>query len=167
MGARIQFNWLDYVLIGFVATVAAVQFLRSTRSVSRILYEALLAVGAAAASVRLMRPLARLAGMSPAATLGSIGFLLLFIGFVIAALLDVYASFSMGFLNYLLGLFLALICAYALGHIALRTTDLAISPHNPKFAAAVRSSLVCQDLLCFGTLTELIAFLRFVRWKGV
>ena len=40
------FNWLDYVLIGAVATVAAIQFLRSTKDFSRVLYEALFMVGA-------------------------------------------------------------------------------------------------------------------------
>jgi hypothetical protein len=49
----------------------------------------------------------------------------------------------------------------------LRTADLAISPRNAQFAFAVRRSLMARDLLYFKTVTEILVFLRFVRWKGV
>ena len=162
-----QFNWLDYVLIGFVATVAAVQFLRSTRDFSRVLYETVLVVAAVAAATALLRPLGELARLSPPLRFGLVGGVLSLCGFLLAALANRLAPFNLGIFNYLFGLVVALACGYALGHLTLRTAHLAVSPHNAAFAAAVRRSLMARDLLYFRTLIEVLAFLRFARWKGM
>jgi hypothetical protein len=162
-----QFNWLDYVLIGIVATVAAVQFLRSTRDFSLVLYETLLVVGAVYAASVLLRPLGRLTNMPAPLLFGVGGLLLVAIGIILAALLNSFAPFGFGIFGYAFGLVFALTCAYALGHLALRTADMAVSPRNAPFADAVRHSLVARDLLHFRTFFEILVFLRFTRWKGV
>jgi len=163
----VQLNWLDYALLGLVATVAAVQFLRSTRDFSRVLYETLFTVGAVFAAAHLQRPLEKLTGLAPALAFGSAGVLFVVVGVILAALANHFAPFGLGIFSYVFGLVFAVACGYAFGHLALRTANLAISPRNQEFAAAVRCSLVARDLLYFRTLTEVLAFLRFVRWKGV
>lgn len=162
-----RFNWLDYVLIGAVATVAAIQFLRSTRDFSRVLYETLFVVGAVIAAARLLGPLGNLTGLSAPLLFGGCGLLLVLMGLILAALCNRLVPFGLGIFNYVFGLVFAVGCGYALGHLALRTASLAISPSNPGFAAVVRGSLIARDLLYFRTLTEILVFLRFVRWKGV
>ena len=69
-----QFNWLDYVSIGVVATVAAIQFLRSTRDFSRVLYETLFIVGAVVAASLLLRPLGNLTRLSAPLLFGGGGY---------------------------------------------------------------------------------------------
>ena len=162
-----RFNWLDYVLVGTVATVAAVQFLRSTRDFSRVLYETLFMVGAVVVASALLGPLGRLTDLPQPLLFGGSGLLLVAIGFLLAALFNAFASFGLGIFSYVFGLVLAVVCSYALGHLALRTADMAVSPRNAQFADAVRHSLVARDLLRFRTIYEILVFLRFVRWKGV
>ncbi len=162
-----KFNGLDYVLVGFVATVAAIQFLRSTRDFSRILYESLFLVGAVVAASLLLRPLGALTGFSAPLLFGCVGGVLSVFGIILAALVNRLVPFGLGVFNYLFGLLLAIACAYALGHLGLRTADLAISPRNRGFDMAVRHSLVARDLLFFKTFIEVRAFLRFTRWKGM
>lgn len=162
-----QFNWLDYVLIGVVATVAAIQFLRSTRDFSRVLYETLFIVGAVVAASLLVRPLGNLTRLSAPLLFGGGGLLLVVIAILLAALFNAFACFGLGIFDYMFGMVLAVACGYALGHLALRTADMAISPRNAQFADAVRRSLVARDLLRFRTLYEILVFLRFVRWKGM
>ena len=162
-----SFNWLDYVLIGLVATVAAIQFLRSTNDFSRVLYETMFVVGAVTAASLLLRPLGNLTGLPAPLLLGGVGLLLIVIGILLAALLNRFLPFGLGIFNYVFGLVLAVACGYALGHLGLRTANMAASPRNPAFASAVRHSLMARDLLYFRTFTEVLAFLRFVRWKGV
>ena len=161
------FNWLDYVLIGAVATVAAIQFLRCTKDFSRVLYETVFVVGAVVAATRLLQPLADLTGLSAPLLFGGCGLLLVLVGLILAALCNNFVPFGLGVFNYFFGLFLAVACGYALGHLALRTANLAVSPHSAAFARAVRHSLMARDLLYFGTFTEVLAFLRFARWKGI
>ena len=162
-----SFNWLDYVLIGLVATVTAIQFLRSTKDFSRVLYETLFIVGAVTAASLLLRPLGNLTGLPAPLLLGGAGVTLVVVGMILAAVLDRFVSFGLGIFSYVFGLVFAVACGYALGHLALRTANLAVSPHNPAFASAVRHSLMARDLLYFKTLTEILVFFRFVRWKGV
>ena len=162
-----SFNWLDYVLIGLVATVTAIQFLRSTKDFSRVLYEALFVVGAVTAAALLLRPLGKLTGLPAPLLLGGAGVTLVVVGMILAAVLDRFVSFGLGIFSYVFGLVFAVACGYALGHLVLRTADLAISPRNAQFAFAVRRSLMARDLLYFKTVTEILVFLRFVRWKGV
>ena len=162
-----KFNWLDFALIGFVATVAAIQFLRSTKDLSRILYETIFLVGAVVAAALLLRPLGELTKFSTPLLFGGVGGLLSVFGLLLAVLLNRVAPFGLGVFNYLFGLFLAIACAYALGHLGLRTADLAISPRNHEFDMAVRRSLMARDLLFFKTFIEVRAFLRFTRWKGM
>jgi hypothetical protein len=156
----VSFNWLDYVLIGLVAIVAAIQLLRSTKDFSRVLYETIFMIGAVVAAARLLRPLGDLTGLSAPLLFGGCGLLLVLMGIILAALCNRFVPFELGIFNYVFGLVLAVACGYALGHLALRTA-------NPGFASAVRHSLMARDLLYFKTLTEILAFLRFVRWKGV
>jgi hypothetical protein len=99
--------------------------------------------------------------------LGGAGVTLVVVGMILAAVLDRFVSFGLGIFSYVFGLVFAVACGYALGHLALRTANLAVSPHNPAFASAVRHSLMARDLLYFKTVTEILVFLRFVRWKGV
>jgi hypothetical protein len=163
----LKFNWLDYVLIGSVATVAAIQFLRCTKDFSRILYETLFLVGAVVAASQLLRPLGELTKLSNPLLFGGVGGLLCALGIILAAIVNRLIPFGLGVFNYLLGAFLALACAYALGHLGLRTADLAISPRNHEFDMVVRRSLMARDLLFFKTFIEIRAFLRFARWKGM
>jgi hypothetical protein len=163
----VQFNWLDYVLIGTVATVAAIQFLRSTKDFSRVLYETLLMVGAVVAASVLLRPLGNLTGLSAPLLFGGGGLLLVVIGIILAALFNRFVPFGLGIFSYVFGLALAVVCGYALGHLVLRTANMAVSPRNAQFAAAVRHSLMARDLLYFKTYTEVLAVLRFARWKGM
>jgi uncharacterized membrane protein YeaQ/YmgE (transglycosylase-associated protein family) len=163
----VRFNWLDYVLVGTVATVAAVQFLRSTRDFSRVLYETLFTVGAVVAASMLLGPLGQLTSLPQPLLFGGSGLVLVVIGFLLGALLNAFAAFELGIFSYVFGLVLAVVCGYALGHFALRTADMAISPRNAQFADAVRHSLVARDLLRFRTIYEILVFLRFVRWKGM
>jgi hypothetical protein len=163
----VSFNWLDIVLIGTVATVAAVQFLRSARDFSRVLYETIFVVGAVVAATRLLRPLYQLTRLSAPLLYGGAGLLLVVFAIMLAAVLDRIAPFDLGIFNYVFGLALAVACGYALGHLGLRTAHLALSPRNPRFAEAVSRSLVARDLLYFKTAFEVLVFLRFVRWKGV
>ena len=162
-----SFNWLDYVLSGLVATVTAIQFLRSTKDFSRVLYEALFVVGAVTAAALLLRPLGKLTGLPAPLLLGGAGVTLVVVGMILAAVLDRFVSFGLGIFSYVFGLVFAVACGYALGHLVLRTADLAISTRNAQFAFAVRRSLMARDLLYFKTVTEILVFLRFVRWKGV
>ena len=162
-----QLNWLDYALLGLVATVAAVQFLRSTRDFSRVLYEALFTVGAVVAAAQLQHALEKLTGPAQPLLFGSAGVLFVVVGIILAAFVNRFAPFGPGIFSYVFGLVFALVCAYALTHLALRTANLTISPRNPEFAATVHRSLVARDLLYFRTLDEILVFLRFVRWKGV
>jgi len=163
----VQFNWLDYVLIGGIATVAAVQFLRSTRDLSRVLYEAVFMVAAVVATSILLRPLMNMTRLPAPLLFGGVGGILLVLGIFIAALINQVAPFDLGMFNYLFGLLLAVVCGYTLGHLALRTADMAISPRNPEFAAAVHHSLTARDLLYFRTFIETRAVLRFARWKNL
>jgi hypothetical protein len=163
----VRFNWLDCVLIGAVATVTAIQFLRSTGDFSRVLYETLFVVGAVAAASLLLRPLANLTGLPAPLLLGGAGVILVLVGIILAALPNRFLPFGLGIFSYVFGLVFAAACGYALGHRALRTASPAVSPRNPTFASAVRHSVMERDLLYFKTLTEVLAFLRFVRWKGV
>ncbi len=162
-----KFNWPDYALIGFVAMVAAIQFLRSTRDFSRILYESLLLVGAVATASLLLGPLRGLTGLSAPLLFGCVGGVLSVFGIIFSALFSRLMPFGLGVFNYLFGLLLAIACAYTLGHLGLRTANLAISPRNHGFNMAVRRSLVARDLLYFKTFIEIRAFLRFTRWKGM
>lgn len=162
-----RFNWLDYALIGTMATITAIQFLRSTKDLSRILYETLFFIGAVVAASLLLRPLGELTGLSKPLLLGAGGGLLSVLGFVLAALLNRLLPFGLGVFNYLFGVLLALACAYALSHLGLRTVDLAVSPHSREFDMVVRRSLVARDLLFFKTFVEIRAILRFARWKGM
>jgi len=159
----VSFNWLDYVLIGLVATVTAIQFLRSTKDFSRVLYETLFIVGAVTAASLLLRPLGNLTGLPAPLLLGGAGVTLVVVGMILAAVLDRFVSFGLGIFSYVFGLVFAVACGYALGHLVLRTADLAISPRNAQFAFAVRRSLMARDLLYFKTVTEILVFLRFVR----
>jgi hypothetical protein len=163
----VRLNWLDYVLIGAVATVAAIQFLRSTNDFSRVLYETIFVVGAVTAASLLLRPLADLTGLSAPLLLGGAGVVLVLVGITLAALINRFLAFGLGIFGYVFGLVFAVAFSYALGHLGLRTADLAISPRNPAFAGAVRHSAMACDLLYFRTFTEVLVFLRFVRWKGV
>jgi hypothetical protein len=163
----VRLNWLVYVLIGTVATVAAIQFLRSTKDLSRVLYETLFVVGAVTAASLLLRPLANLTGLPAPLLLGGTGVILIVVGAILAALLDRFVPFGLGIFSYVFGLVFAVACGYALGHLALRTANLAVSPRNPQFAEAVHRSLMARDLLYFRTLTEVLAILRFARWKGM
>ncbi len=162
-----RFNWLDYVLISAVATVAGIQFLRSTKDFSRILYETVFLVGAVIAASLLLRPLGKLTGLSAPLLFGGVGVVLVVFGILLAAIVNRWMPFGLGVFDYLFGLLLAIVCGYALGHLALRTADMAISPRNPQFAAAVRRSLTARDLLYFKTFIEVRTFLRFTRWKGM
>jgi len=163
----VRFNWLDYVLIGTVATVGAIQFLRSTKDFSRVLFETIFMVCAVAASSLLLRPLGKQTNLPAPLLFGGVGAVLVVLGILLAALFNRIMPFDMGIFNYLFGLLLAVICGYALGHLALRTADMAISPRYPEFAAAVHHSLTARDLLYFKTFIEVRAFLRFARWKGM
>ena len=162
-----KFNWLDYALIGFVATVTAIQFLRSTKDFSRILYEALFLVGAVIAASLLLRPLGELTGLSAPLLFGGVGVVLVVLGIILAALVNHWLPFGLGVFGHVFGLLLAIACGYALGHLGLRTADMAISPRNHGFAMAVRRSLMARDLLFLKTFIEIRAFLRFARWKGM
>lgn len=162
-----RFNWLDYVLIGSVATIAAVQFLRSTKDFSRILYETVFMVGAVAAASLLLRPLEELTGLSAPLLFGGLGAILFALGILLAAIVNRWLPFGFGIFNYVFGLLLAVACGYALGHLVLRTANMAISPRNPEFAATVQRSLMARDLLHFKTFIEIRAILRFARWKGM
>lgn len=162
-----RFNWLDYVLIGAVATVAAIQFLRSTKDFSRVLYETLFLVGAVAAASALVRPLGELTKLSAPVLFGCVGGVLSVLGILLAALVNRWMPFGLGVFGYVFGLLLAIACGYALGHLGLRTADMAISPRNHGFDMAVRRSLMARDLLFFKSFIEVQAFLRLVRWKGM
>lgn len=96
-----------------------------------------------------------------------VSFVLSVLGIVFAVLLNRLMPFGLGVFGYLLGLLLAVASAYALDHLGLRTTDLAMSPRNAGFNMAVRRSLVARDLLYFKTFVEVRASLRLVRWKGI
>jgi hypothetical protein len=163
----LKFNWLDYALIGTMASITAIQFLRSTKDFSRVLYETLFIVGAVVTASVLLRPLGELTRLSNPLLLGGVGGLLSVLGIILAAFLNRLLPFGLGVFNYLFGLLLALACAYALGHLGVRTADLAVSPHNREFDMVVRRSLVARDLLFFKTFIEIRAFLRFARWKGM
>ena len=162
-----EFNGLDYVLVGCVATVAAIQFLRSTKDLSRILYESIFLVGAVVVASVLLGPLRELTGLSAPLLFGCVGGVLCVSGIIFAALVNRLMPFGLGVFNYIFGLLLAIACAYGLGHLGLRTADLAISPRNHGFNMAVRRSLVARDLLYFKTFIEIRASLRFARWKGM
>jgi hypothetical protein len=108
-----------------------------------------------------------LTGLGAPVLFGGVGLLLVVIAIFLAALLNRLAPFGLGIFNYVLGLALAVVCGYALGHLGLRTANLAVSPRNLQFAEAVHRSLVARDLLYFKTAYEILVFLRFVRWKGM
>jgi hypothetical protein len=161
-----SFNWLDIALIGTIATVAGIQFLRSTRDFSRVLYETIFMIAAVAAAAMLLRPLRAMTDFSPSLLFGAVGAFLTMLGIVLAALINRRMSFGLGVFDYFFGLLLAIACGYALGHLALRTADLALSPRYPEFVDAIRRSWVTRDLLYFKTFIEVRAFLRFARWRG-
>lgn len=162
-----QFNWLDYLLLGILAVVAGIQFLRCARDFSRIFYETAFIVGAVVAASVLLRPLAKWTRLPAPLLFGGVGVVLVIAGILLAAFVNRFLPFSLGLFDYFLGVFLAVGCGYALGHLALRTADMAISTHNKGFAAAVHRSLVARDLLYFRTFIEVRAILRFARWKNL
>ena len=165
--AAVQFNWLDYVLLAFLAAVAGVQFLRCIRDFSRVFYETVFVVGAVAAASALVRPLTGVTRFPAPLLFGGVGVVLVAVGLLLAAFANGFAPFGLGLFSYVFGLFFAVGCAYALGHLALRTADMAIAPHNHAFAVIVHHSLVAQDMLYFRTFIEVRAALRFARWKGM
>jgi len=158
-------NWVDVACIGTVALVAGIQFLRSTRDFSRVLYETLLLVGAVAVAAALFRPLQAKTGWSEPLVFGGVGAVLGIAGIMLAALLNRSLPFGLGMFNYVFGLLLAIACGYTVGHLALRTAVLAFSHRSPEFAQAVERSWMTRDLLYFRTFIEVRAFLRTARWK--
>jgi len=162
-----QLNWVDYASIGFVAVVAAIQFLRATRNFSRVLYETIFFVGAAVLASMLFKQVHALTHISYA-----VSFLALFLasaalGVVLAALLNIVAGFSFGAFGYLFGFILGIGCGYAVGHVAIRTPYIAFAYKNPQFLDAVRRSWMARDLLFFRTFVELLAILRNARWLSI
>jgi len=162
-----SFNWVDLASIGIVASVAGIQFLRSTKDFSRILYETILLIGAVAGAALLLRPLRAMTDYSAPLLFGGVGGVLAVVGILLAALVNRQMAFGLGVFGYFFGLLLAIACGYALGHLALRTADLAFAPRHPEFVQAVRRSWMSRDLLYFKTFIEVRTILRFARWRGL
>jgi hypothetical protein len=160
-------NWVDIACLGLVSVVAAVQFLRATRDFSRVLYEAIFLVGAAVLATKLLKPAHALTHVSyPVCFLG-VFIIAAALGMVLAVLLNARLAFGFGIFSYLFGLLLGLVCAYAVGHVAIRTPYIAFAHLNPAFHAAVQRSWMARDLLQFRTFIEILALLRNARWLHV
>ncbi len=162
-----RYNWLDWAALGFVATVAGVQFLRAGRDLSRVLYETVLFIGALILTNRFFVPVQELTNLPH-----WVVYLLLFLfaaaaAVLLAAVLCSRVAFSMGAFNYLFGFLLAVVCAYTVGHVAIRVPYIALAHKDPRLFAAVDRSLVAQDLLRFRTLVEVRAILRQARWLNL
>ncbi len=162
-----RYDWLDWAALGFVATVAGVQLLRAVRDFSRVLYETLFFIGALLLTNRLFIPVQELTHLSY-----PVSYLLLFLvsaglAILLAALLNSRVAFGMGAFNYILGLLLAVVCAYTIGHVAIRVPYIAFAHQDRQFFEAVNRSLVARDLLRFRTMVEVLAVLRQARWLNL
>jgi hypothetical protein len=162
-----SYNWLDWAALGFVATVAGVQLMRAARDFSRVLYETLFLIGALVLTNRFFKTVHELTSLSYA-----LSYLVLFavaaaVAVVLAALLDLRVGFGMGAFSYVFGLLLAVVCAYVVGHAAIRVPYIAFAHKDRRFFEAVERSLVARDLLRFRTLVEVRALLRQARWLNI
>jgi hypothetical protein len=163
----VSFNWVDMASIGIVSVVAAVQFLRGVKDFSRVFYETLLLIAAVVGATQLTRPLHDGLKLPVHLVFGGAGVVLGAAGILLAALVNRKFAFGLGVFNYVMALFLAVACGYALGHLAFRTAYLALAEKDPKFVEAVRRSWMARDLLYFKTFVETRAILRQARWLNL
>jgi hypothetical protein len=162
-----HYTTLDTIAIVALAVVAGIQFLRSRDNISQVLYEMLCFAGAAYAANRLFLRVHEFVKWSTAVSFVVCFVVLALLGVVVSALLNAQLSFSMGAFNYIIGLLLAVVCAYAIGHAAMKTYELGFVRENPVLIDAMARSWVARELLHFRTALEVLVFLRFVRWKNM
>lgn len=158
-----RFNWVDILSIGLVATVGGVQFMRGTKDISRVFYEAVLLSGAMVAASRFFKPLGQAVYVPPVAAFVGIFVLLAGLGIWLGFLLNRLLPFDAGGFNYLFALLFAVACGWVVGHGVLRALYLALAEKDPEFVMAMRRSWMASQLLYFGALYELLVVLRFAR----
>jgi len=160
-------NSIDLASIGVVSLVAAIQFLRGIKDFSRIFYETLFIIGAVSGATYLYKPLHSATGLPWSVCFLGTGVILSVVGILLAAMVNRKMAFGLGVFGYVFALLFAVACGYALGHLALRGTFMAMAPTNPAFAAAVQKSWMARDLLYFKTFVETRAILRQARWLNI
>jgi|WetSurMetagenome_2_1015567.scaffolds.fasta_scaffold228474_2 hypothetical protein len=160
-----QYTTLDTIAVAIVAIVTGVQYLRGKDNFSQIVYESAGFCAAAFGANKLHVLVHELTKFSL-----SVSFLLCFLvlaalAVLFSALLNARASFDFGAFNYLLALFVALTSAYAFGHAAMRVFEYGFVVGDPRLTEAMGRSWVARELIYFRTGKEVLAFLRFARWK--
>jgi hypothetical protein len=162
-----KYSTLDIIAIAIVAVVSGVQFLRVKDDFSRVFYEAICLVGAAYGANRLYPLIVDLTRFSTAVSFLFCFVLLAACGLAFAALVNARAAFDLGALNYLLGLLVAVICAYSVGHAAMRTFELGFVTGNEEMMMAMGRSWVARELIYLRTAKEVLVVLRFARYRNM
>ncbi len=160
-------NWVDLSSLLVVAVAASVQFLRSTRDFSAVLYETVFLVGAIWLTYRLYELVSTAIGLSPVVCFVGLSLLLGAAAFVLGWLLNRFVAWGMGAFNYILGLVLGLASGWAIGHVYIRSLHIALYDKSEAFAAVVHRSWVASQLLYFGAAKELLVILRIARYHNI
>jgi hypothetical protein len=162
-----NFNWVDILTIGVVATGGAIQFLRATKDFSLVLYETVLFIGALVATVRIFMPVHQTTGFSPAVSFIGIFVILSVLALLIASVLNQLFEFGFGLFNHFIGLLLGIACGTVFGHAVLRALIVIYNVSRPPVVEAIYRSWVATQVLNFGAFRELLGILRIARYNNI
>jgi len=160
----VRYNWVDVLTIGIVATAAGIQFLRGTRSFSRILYETVLLIAGLIGATALYDPVHRLLGISEPVAYLIVFVLLGAVAFLAGAGVNRLMPFALGMFGHILSLGVGVACGWVFGHAILR---MMVGIDNPQLHSAIRHSWMASQVLHFGAFIELLAMLRLARWHRI
>ncbi len=159
-----RLNWVDWLSLGLVSAVGALQYLRGTSDFSRVLYEALALVAAVVGATCLYRAVNELFGIPPATAYAVLFLVLGAVGIVLAGLVNASIPFSMGVFDRILSVLTGLVCGWTVGHVVLRFL---LSIESRSIHIAIRESWMASQLLFFGAFWELLGVLRIARYHNI
>ncbi len=162
-----RFNWVDLLAIGVVSFAGGIQFLRSTKDFSLVLYETFLLIAALIGTVRVFIPIHQLTGLSYTVCFAGCFVILAVLAILIASGINRFFEFSFGGFGYFFGLFLGIACGFVFGHAVLRVLLIAYGVKRPEFADMVHRSWMASQVLYFGAFRELLAMLRIARYNNI
>jgi uncharacterized membrane protein required for colicin V production len=159
-----RLNWVDWLSLGLVSTVGAVQYLRGVSDFSRVLYEALALVAAVVGASCLHKAVNELSGLPQAMSYALLFLVLGTVGIVVAGLVNRVMAFSMGVFDRILSVLTGVLCGWMVGHVVLRFL---LSIQSRDIHIAIRESWMASQLLYFGAFWELLAMLRIARYHNI